>query len=155
MRWNEARQTAAIDAPLDPLRCFDMRLRHLVNEKSIAVHGRKVLPLLQDPARYTGEKIGVEYLLAQSGDVLPSDADEVSLEIDEGFENFEDITEQLTMADLDDQPVPCELSEDDSEESHVSFEKSSFLLSLTYSLTYCMVLFNSTLCFAYFNLNLK
>ena len=44
------------------------------------------------------EKLGVEYLLEQSGIILPSDDDHLNREIDEGFEDglMEEISETLS-----------------------------------------------------------
>ncbi|GFO12071.1 hypothetical protein PoB_003857600 [Plakobranchus ocellatus] len=65
VRWNEDRHSAALSEKTS-LRCYSYELQNAVS--------RAAAPLqldpgvnLQQPARYTGELIGVEYLLAQTG----------------------------------------------------------------------------------------
>jgi len=132
-RWNDARKTEAIDASPEPLRTFDMRLRQLVNEKSLAIHGKKVLSQSQPPAPYTGELLGVEYLLAQSGTALPTDSDDIDNAIDEGFDDFDDSVESLPVDDAVDNtnadPVPAVIP-DDTENASDSSDVSLFVTYL-------------------------
>lgn len=129
MRWNEARQSDAIDAPPDPLRCFDGKMRHLVNEKSLAIHGKKIFPRSQLPSQYTGELLGVEYLFAQSGGQLPTADDDVSSQIDEGFDDFMDVDNTVQAVDASaPEAVIAAMPNDssDSSESEVSVSSVVF-----------------------------
>ncbi|KAK3545342.1 hypothetical protein QTP70_004066 [Hemibagrus guttatus] len=85
---------------------------HCLNTNSLKVFGRKFIPSFQPPAKYTGELIGVDYLLAQTGQpvqrVDPDDdetdrlLEEVNVDDqdDEGFE--EDISNDPTLSSLED-----------------------------------------------------
>lgn len=55
-----------------------------VNTLSQIIHGTKILPEYCQPAAYTGELFGVEYLYAQSGFRFPTEED-INNQIDEGF----------------------------------------------------------------------
>ena len=84
VRWNRARAMAAHEGQGSNVRTFDLQLQHQVNALSQQLHGTPVLtPAI--PAVYTGELIGVEYLLAQQGEQLCSGTKELEKEIDEGF----------------------------------------------------------------------
>lgn len=87
MRWNESRAANAVEVQQgSSLRSFDYRLRQTVNEQAEEVLGHRLinmpLPLLQ----YTGEKIGLQYLLEQTeGSSLPEEFSTDDPQIDEGF----------------------------------------------------------------------
>lgn len=93
VRWNQARAEAAINdssSKLD-LRTFDLRLQGKVNHLSRLIHGKELLPLYRQPAVYTGELLGVEYLYHQTGTpLLPKDDEQLVKQIDEGFGDIED-----------------------------------------------------------------
>lgn len=97
-----------------------MRLCHLLNSKSLAIHGKTLLNTSPLPAAYTGELIGVEYLFDQKGDALLTSVDEVEAKIDEGFQDFsveeEEVSETFSVpTDADAIPVltPAEEAKDD------------------------------------------
>ncbi|PIK44872.1 hypothetical protein BSL78_18257 [Apostichopus japonicus] len=88
-RWNLLRAATSAQADSGHLRTFDLRLSTKVNALSQQIHGKKIIPQALNPAEYTGETIGVEYLYKQSGLVLPDADDELMAQIDEGFEDEE------------------------------------------------------------------
>uniref|UniRef100_UPI00358E8398 uncharacterized protein n=1 Tax=Myxine glutinosa TaxID=7769 RepID=UPI00358E8398 len=92
-RWNAARAAAAIDVLGNPFgfRTFDTRLQNKLNELSQEVHQKDIFPHYVKPGKSTDEKIGIEYLLHQSGLILPQDEEEINSQIDEGFEEFDDL----------------------------------------------------------------
>ncbi|KAM8822470.1 uncharacterized protein AB9W97_004889 [Spinachia spinachia] len=85
-RWNEDRAAAAAAAPpaaadegrVGPLHSYSGHLKHVLNQKSQRVLGLQMVTDFTEPAEYTGELIGVEYLYQQTGKVL----EEVSLDPD-------------------------------------------------------------------------
>ncbi|XP_077959181.1 uncharacterized protein LOC120819758 [Gasterosteus aculeatus] len=102
VRWNEDRAAAAAPPPaavegrLGPLHSYSGHLKHVLNQKSQRVLGLQMVKDFTEPAEYTGELIGVEYLYQQTGKVLedvsldPDTPDEApaieALEEDEGIE---------------------------------------------------------------------
>lgn len=119
-QWNELRRCAAASKSNSSQRCFNVRLCHLLNSKSLAIHGKTLLNTSPLPAAYTGELIGVEYLFDQKGDALPTSVDEVEAKIDEGFQDFsveeEEVSETFSVpTDADAIPVltPAEEAKDD------------------------------------------
>lgn len=127
-RWNSNRANAAIESiPQDPLRTFHLRLQGKVNDASQAVHSKKVFPLYVPPARYTGEKIGIEFLFDQSGVKFPPDNMDLEKQIDEGFvdDDGELPSEPpIASADIEDPTVAPPLSDhsdcSDTEQEEVS-----------------------------------
>ncbi|KAL0150590.1 hypothetical protein M9458_054183 [Cirrhinus mrigala] len=64
-------------------------MAHCVNTSSLKVFGRPFVPTFRPPARYTGELLGVDYLLSQTGQPLVVDPDSEETEnmledVDEG-----------------------------------------------------------------------
>lgn len=84
VRWNEDRAAAAAAPPTAaegqgaPLRSYSGLLKHVLNQKSLRVHGSPLARDFTQPAEYTGELIGMEYLYQQTGRVL----EEVDLDPD-------------------------------------------------------------------------
>ena len=81
------------------------------------------------PAKYTGELFGVEYLFAQQGQQLCVSTEQLNKEIDEGFEDIDDL--ETTEPDLTSaQEVPVDTvflptdteseSEEEAEEVNLS-----------------------------------
>ncbi|GFO12069.1 hypothetical protein PoB_003857400 [Plakobranchus ocellatus] len=65
VRWNEDRHSAALSEKTS-LRCYSYELQNSVSRAAAPLQLDPGVNLKQ-PARYTGELIGVEYLLAQTG----------------------------------------------------------------------------------------
>ncbi|RXN08810.1 hypothetical protein ROHU_011351 [Labeo rohita] len=99
-RWNQDREAASLAVRPPSLLSYSGDLVHCVNNLSVKVLGRKLVPSFQPPAVYTGELIGIDYLYRQTGrallDVQPdSEETEQMLEDvgteeeleDEGFED--------------------------------------------------------------------
>ncbi|KAL1268514.1 hypothetical protein QQF64_033877 [Cirrhinus molitorella] len=75
-RWNMSRAKEAVSlVGASTLRTFDVRLMSHLNNMSQRVLGWALMPELTPPGKPTGERIAVEYLLAQSnrGDQLNED----------------------------------------------------------------------------------
>ena len=69
-----------------------------VNSLSEELCGKKLCPYHVAPEEYPGELYGVAYLYNQAGKVLnPSDID---IDIDEGFEEFEEDTSVADMQEM-------------------------------------------------------
>ncbi|MCI4379009.1 hypothetical protein PGIGA_G00222900 [Pangasianodon gigas] len=77
---------------------------HCINTNSLKVFGRKYIPSFRPPSKYTGELIGVDYLLAQSVDPDSEATDQLLEEVnvdeqeDEGFK--EDLSDDPTLTSL-------------------------------------------------------
>ncbi|CAM4568939.1 unnamed protein product [Leuciscus chuanchicus] len=109
-RWNHNRAAAALEAEASGLRSYSGELVHSVNKDYEKVFGRKLIPSFTPSAKYTGELIGVQYLLRQNNEPLQCmapDSEEANtlleqleepVETDEGFEELEHI--EVTLADL-------------------------------------------------------
>ncbi|CAM4560459.1 unnamed protein product [Leuciscus chuanchicus] len=115
-RWNQDRAAASISTKSSPLLTYAGQVVQSINTNSLNVFGEKLVPTFQPPAQYTGELIGVDYLLSQTGQPLQSmDTDneqtdqlleEVNVdEQDEGFE--EDINEDPTVSFLLEDEANC------------------------------------------------
>ena len=113
-RWNAERAAAAVD-DTNPtqLYSFDVSLKHQLNSLSRCVLQNELLPNFTLPGAYTGERIGVDYLHAQTGEAPISD---LEAEIDRAFEDFETEAtethdppafEDITLA------LPDEMADDD------------------------------------------
>lgn len=87
-RWNATHAADSVDhqSSSTQLRTFDVRLQHRINSLSADLDKDKVFPLYRRPNMYTGEKLGIEYLYAQSGVVLVEKEGDLSDVIDEGIE---------------------------------------------------------------------
>ncbi|XP_013402454.1 uncharacterized protein LOC106168072 [Lingula anatina] len=64
-RWNIDRGRDALEAP-SPVRCYDTKMKLTLNALSTSVLGYDIIKDFQPPAKYTGELIGIEYLLGQT-----------------------------------------------------------------------------------------
>ena len=81
-RWNSSRKQDALDVCKASVTSFDIKMVTKVNYLSEQVHRKKLVTESSPPNKYTGEKIGIEYLYQQSGRGL-LDKD-ISNQIDEG-----------------------------------------------------------------------
>lgn len=106
-RWNEGRAAAALQQQQSPLRSFDFHLRHVANQLGNEILGHDLIDIALHPSQYTGEKIGVQYLLAQNDmPMLPDElTPDVEQDIDEGFgddaeDDVQDETQNKTEMDL-------------------------------------------------------
>ncbi|XP_053091155.1 uncharacterized protein LOC113534513 isoform X1 [Pangasianodon hypophthalmus] len=109
-RWNQDRAAASLATKPSSLLTYAGEVVHCINTNSLKVFGRKYIPSFQAPSKYTGELIGVDYLLAQTGQPLQRvdpDAEatdqlleevNVDEQEDEGFE--EDLSDDRTLASL-------------------------------------------------------
>ncbi|XP_026105801.1 uncharacterized protein LOC113077691, partial [Carassius auratus] len=112
LRWNQDRAEAAVADGGSTLRSYTGELVYSVNENYNKLYGRKLVPSFTPPAVYTGELIGVQYLLRQNSqpleDMCPTsdrtsqlleeiDVEE-QVEKDEGFIDF--FGEEATVANL-------------------------------------------------------
>ncbi|XP_029700904.1 uncharacterized protein [Takifugu rubripes] len=111
-RWNQDRAAAAVTSEPSTLRTYAGELVHCVNSNYEKVFGRKLIPGFSPPAKYTGELIGVQYLLRQNNEPLQDmhpNSEETSqlmedLDVeepkdpDEGFEDF--LGSEATIVDL-------------------------------------------------------
>ena len=68
-RWNAARSQAALHSSNTEIRCFDVKLVTKFDSLHKQVHGKALLSV-DLPNKYSGEKIGLEYLYEQSGMTL-------------------------------------------------------------------------------------
>ncbi|XP_026110189.1 uncharacterized protein LOC113083132 [Carassius auratus] len=112
LRWNQDRAEAAVADGGSTLHSYTGELVYSVNENYNKLYGRKLVPSFTPPAVYTGELIGVQYLLRQNSqpleDMCPTsdrtsqlleeiDVEE-QVEKDEGFIDF--FGEEATVANL-------------------------------------------------------
>ncbi|KAL1265440.1 hypothetical protein QQF64_003467 [Cirrhinus molitorella] len=119
LRWNQDRAAAAVAGGGSNLRTYTGELVYSVNENYNKLYGRKLVSSFTPPAIYTGELIGVQYLLRQNSqpleDMCPTsdrtshlleeiDVEE-QLEEDEGFIDF--FGEEATVTNLvaSDEPI--------------------------------------------------
>ncbi|XP_057214898.1 uncharacterized protein LOC130569327 [Triplophysa rosa] len=110
-RWNQDREAASLSSEPSALRSYTGELLHCANCNYEKLFGRKVVPTIRPPARYTGELIGVQYLFLQTGQALqemnPDSEqtaellDDLNVEEREEDEGFCDINEDHTIRDLD------------------------------------------------------
>lgn len=112
-RWNVDRGLAALRLEEAPLRCFDVRLKESVEDLSRSVLGKSQFAEYRTPGLYTGELIGVEYLLSQTGESLSQLAADALGEIpeeandeDEGYEEADDAT--VPLLEHTDEPSPSQ-----------------------------------------------
>ncbi|CAL8271039.1 unnamed protein product [Merluccius merluccius] len=121
-RWNQDRGTAAVPAAVSSrpssllTYTYSGDVTQCVNTNSFKVLGRAFVPTFRPPSKYTGELLGIDYLLSQTGQPLQVNPDSEEAENmledvaegeeeDEGFE--EDQTPDLTVPGLlDDWDVP-------------------------------------------------
>ena len=90
-RWNSSRSAEALSSPntMTELRMFDVRLQDRVNILHDSLFGRPIFPNYTPPAKFTGELIGVEYLLHETGATFDG-KDDLDQQIDEGFMDQKD-----------------------------------------------------------------
>ncbi|KAL1265147.1 hypothetical protein QQF64_003174 [Cirrhinus molitorella] len=69
-RWNQDREAASLAVRPPSLLSYSGDLVHCVNNNSVKVLGRKLVPSFQPPTVYTGELIGIDYLYRQAGRAL-------------------------------------------------------------------------------------
>ncbi|XP_076848242.1 uncharacterized protein LOC143493606 [Brachyhypopomus gauderio] len=69
-RWNKDRAASALAKEPTTLRSYTGELVHFVNDNYQKVFKRKLMPAFTPPAKYTGELIGVQYLLRQNNEPL-------------------------------------------------------------------------------------
>ncbi|XP_065905191.1 uncharacterized protein [Dysidea avara] len=92
LRWNQARERAAVQQQCKDLRTFNLELAYKVNRYSLTFHSSKLLPHHHAPmCHHEGEYFGVEYLFRQAGGTLPS-----MEEIEQNDKDDEDATEDNT-----------------------------------------------------------
>ncbi|XP_038137046.1 uncharacterized protein LOC119780874 [Cyprinodon tularosa] len=100
-RWNMGRAKEAVDVEgASTLRSFDVRLISLLNNLSQRVHGCALVPEFTPPGKPTGERIAVEYLLAQTnrGDLLaPSQVSEIPSQV---VEDEDEPDDTISMPDI-------------------------------------------------------
>ncbi|XP_036419498.1 uncharacterized protein LOC118803096 [Colossoma macropomum] len=89
-RWNQDRAAASVASQPASLMTYAGDVLHCVNTNSLKVFGRKYVSSFQPPAKYTGELIGVDYLLRQTG--LP--LQDVNLDSEETEGLLEDLAEE-------------------------------------------------------------
>ena len=92
--------------------------------------GKKVFPLYRPPPQYTGELFGVEYLLSQTGASFCPKEEDLDVEIDEGFADFDELVDEW----VNQQPKPDDItvtpshpptdSENDDDEDEVLYSYS-------------------------------
>ena len=68
-RWNAARNQAALHSSNTGIQCFHVKLVTNFDSLHKQVHGKALLSV-ELPNKYSGEKIGLEYLYEQSGMTL-------------------------------------------------------------------------------------
>nr|CAB3262884.1 uncharacterized protein LOC100184639 [Phallusia mammillata] len=94
-RWNADRRDAAYDWPEPPtLRTYNVALQDAANQLSIPVLNKPLLPTFRAPGKYTGEKIGIEYLVAQTDVALPTFVESLITEVDEGISSDTELLEE-------------------------------------------------------------
>ncbi|XP_067093089.1 uncharacterized protein [Osmerus mordax] len=79
-RWNQDRGTAAVTSKPSSLLTYSGGVAHCVNTNSLKVFGRAFVPTFTPPAKYTGELLGVDYLLSQTGQSLNVNPDSEEIE---------------------------------------------------------------------------
>ncbi|CAM4652081.1 unnamed protein product [Leuciscus chuanchicus] len=100
-RWNMGRAKEAVDVEgASTLRSFDVRLMSHLNNLSQRVHGCALVPEVTPTGKPTGERIAVEYLLAQTnrGDLLaPSQVSEIPSQL---LEEEDEPDDTISMLDI-------------------------------------------------------
>ncbi|XP_062340820.1 uncharacterized protein LOC134039087 [Osmerus eperlanus] len=92
-RWNQNRAAASITTKRMALLTYSGDVLESVNSNSLKVFGRKYVPSFIPPRKYTGELLGVNYLLRQTGQPL-QDMDPDSEETDQLLEDHATEEEQ-------------------------------------------------------------
>lgn len=92
--WNAERAASAVPEQKSPntLYTFDMSLKHHLNRLHMSLRSEPFLLNFTLPGVFTGERIGVEYLISQSDVFADKDLDQ---EIDEAFKDYQSAVESL------------------------------------------------------------
>ncbi|XP_034005921.1 uncharacterized protein LOC117497984 isoform X2 [Trematomus bernacchii] len=108
-RWNQGRGTAALGTGPSALRSYSGDLLHCVNNNFEKLFGRNMVPEFCPPSRYTGELIGMQYLLQPTAQAL-QDMHPDSEEIAQLIEEHEDVMEEDEgFSDIRDDPTVLDL----------------------------------------------
>ncbi|XP_038588681.1 uncharacterized protein LOC119913343 isoform X2 [Micropterus salmoides] len=104
-RWNQDQGTVAVTTKPSSLLTYAGDVVQCVNTNSLKVFGRVLVPNFRPSARYTGELLGVDYLLSQTGQPLAVNPDSEETEgiledVDEGEEEEDDGFEKDTVSSL-------------------------------------------------------
>ncbi|KAG9270336.1 hypothetical protein AMEX_G15275 [Astyanax mexicanus] len=94
-RWNQDRAAAAVVKEPSPLRTYTGELVHFVNDSFLKVFGKKLVTAFTPPGQYTGELIGVQYLLRQNNEPLQ--------DMCSTSETMSELLEDLDVQDLEDE----------------------------------------------------
>ncbi|XP_063063642.1 uncharacterized protein LOC134456175 [Engraulis encrasicolus] len=103
-RWNYDRGAAAVSSRQSSLMAYAGDMVQHVNTNYLKLFGRPLVPGYRPPAKYTGELLGLEFLLSETGEplqVIP-DTEETNTKleaVDVGEEEEEEIFED-TLADM-------------------------------------------------------
>ncbi|XP_058251159.1 uncharacterized protein LOC131356260 [Hemibagrus wyckioides] len=101
-RWNQDREAAFLTCKSSSFFNYTGEMVHYVNTNSLKVFGRKYFPSFQPPAKYTGELIGVDYLLAQTGQPVQR--------VDPDDDETDRLLEEVDVDDQDDERFEEDLS---------------------------------------------
>ncbi|XP_030295203.1 uncharacterized protein LOC115595183 [Sparus aurata] len=94
-RWNQDCGAAAVTTRSSSLLTYARDVAHCVNTNCLKLFGRALVPNVRPPAKYTGELLGVDYLLSQTGQPLKlhpdsEDTEDMLEDVDEGEEEEEE-----------------------------------------------------------------
>ncbi|KAJ8010710.1 hypothetical protein DPEC_G00077940 [Dallia pectoralis] len=89
-RWNQNRAAASVTNKRNSLLTYAGDMLESINSNSLKVFGRRYVSSFTTPRKYTGELLGVNYLLRQTGQPLQS-MDPVSEETDQLLEDHEEL----------------------------------------------------------------
>ncbi|CAM4694811.1 unnamed protein product [Leuciscus chuanchicus] len=103
-RWNQDRAAASVVTKPSSLLTYAGDVVHCLNTNSLKVIGRKYVPTFQPPAKYTGELIGVDYLLSQTGQPLQR--------VNPDAEETDQLLEDINVEELEDEGFEEDLSDD-------------------------------------------
>ncbi|KAK7095805.1 hypothetical protein V1264_005170 [Littorina saxatilis] len=111
--WNQDRAAAALPPTKEPW-CYTGLITKGVNQLTNKVLGRKIIPNFKSPLQYTGELIGVDYLLQQSDEQYAKQYAEAAEELsnvdveakaddeDEGFNEEKIVEDDGTVVSVED-----------------------------------------------------
>ncbi|MEQ2189554.1 hypothetical protein GOODEAATRI_026422, partial [Goodea atripinnis] len=112
--WNQDRAIAAVTSKPSSLLTYAGDMTQCINNNSLKVLGREYVPNFTPPAKYTGELLGVDYLLSQTGKPLKAVPDseetdelleDVDASVDEEDEGFVE-QEALDLLGVDESGIP-------------------------------------------------
>ncbi|XP_068594396.1 uncharacterized protein [Cebidichthys violaceus] len=94
-RWNQDRGTAAVTSTPSAYLTYSGDVTQSINNNALKLFGQAFVPTFRAPSQYTGELIGVDYLLSQTGqplNVIPGseETDNMLEDVDEGEEEEEE-----------------------------------------------------------------